>query len=406
MSASAFWTGDPRGGPAFRYPPAPPARSAVPAAVRASDDEHDLREILKRGLAIPRSLAAADRLGANPHETYKQIAYESKTPQCDTHFAKSRPCPSNIWGVSDVYAVLDSAAADLSGSNPAKGIYRFNFNVTMSGSSHAIGFLRVLETVTEIEMGRTCMGTPVPLDIDATAPGLTLVADPGPVDPRLSTDPVAGLLSPLGSCGRITVLLAEVSSQCFLDYKGRQHHFECEGELVGTAGQPATRMELTPVDSRFIFTQPIDSIHGLTLQFFSPDWPVAFNPDVIPNIVLTVDGLGNVIVNVPSSLPCGNPIDLTTFLVPGDHVHLDGVNITTPGAPAALSSYLTRPAGLFVGATVTALTFGLDPAVGTGLGATTLASSTPITLRIEKNRLRMPLRFRTVIPELTNYISP
>lgn len=346
----------------------------------------------------------------NTHELLKSIAFGSYNPACDDHFEKPRPCPNEVYGISDQYAVMDSrlAARPLQVNN---GRFRFEFAVQGTSRDQVVGISDLVNTVIQIQVYPFCIAAPLLVDVDRNPfpSAMTLAPNTGAVDPRQS-DPVEGLNSQLAHCARVTLFIQELGRQCHQDVEGRRHHFEFTASVVGTVGEPGTRMMLTPVNDIFTFTEPIQDIHGLTMQFLTPDEELRLPPDEIRGVSFATNAFGFIEVTVPDRLPDGGAIDMTTLVLPGDRIYFDNVSFDVSVFPSAraLSDYLTSSDGLFVGNGPTATTFTLDPNVTpTGIGVnTSLPSSTTPALRIAKNRMRAPFRFRRIVDRLTNYIAP
>jgi hypothetical protein len=347
-------------------------------------------------------------------EVLKAIAFDSKNPRCDSHFEKSRPCPTDVYGVSDQFLVLDSAQAVHPGLWNV-GQYKFNFAPQRAAGDQVVGIRDVIETTIQLAVAPFCIPLPLLVDVDEAGPTLTLTPNPGATDPRANSDPVDGARSQLAHCSRVTLYFPELGEQSFFDFKSRRHHFEFDATVVGTVGQAGARMKLTPVSdlsSVYTFTDPIRDIHGLTAQFYSPDQPLRLPPDEIHGVTLVTTGASVLQIVAPATRSDGVALSFSDLLEPGDRVYLDNVTIDPTVATTnarELSAYLNKPDGLFVGAvgTITATTFLPDPNIDPGLGASvSVTSTTPIRLRIAKNRLRIPLRCRCVKPRLTNYIVP
>lgn len=411
------------GGGAEGYSAGPYASSVwgAPAGLRAPtrgvrfEDDVDVQELLKNearqdGRHHERGTLVED---VDPREILKAIAFDSKNPRCDSHFEKSRPCPTDVYGLSDQFLVLDSAQA----VHPGKwntGRYQFNFAPQRASGAQVVGIRDVIETAIQIAVAPFCIPLPVLVDPDEVSPTLTLTPNPAVPDVRADDDPIGGARSQLIHGSRVTLYFPELGEQSFFDFKDRRHHFEFDATLVGTVGSPGAKMKLTPVSdlsSVFTFTDPIKDIHGLTAQFFSPDQPLRLPPDEIHGITLVTTATNELQIVGTGTRSDGVALDFTALLVAGDRIFLDNVTIDPTVATTnarELSAYLTKPDGLFVGTTgLTATAFRLDPDIVPGLGASvTVTSTTPIRLRIAKNRLRIPLRCRCVKPRLTNYISP
>lgn len=345
------------------------------------------------------------------HEALKANVFGARNPRCDDHFEKSRPCPGGVYGVSDHHLVLDSAlVADGYPGDRERGVYRFNFMVQGDGRPGVVATWSEIVTVTQIQVFPFCLALPELLDLPTSFSGLTLTSNPGSDDPRADTDPVGGLRSQVSpNCGRVVMELVELGSQSVHDYRGR-HHFEFTSELLGDPASPGARMRLTPVMDTYTFTEPIKDIHGLTLRFRASEKELRFPLDRIEGVRLQTGGAGQLLVLAPATVMSSGPIDFSQLLLPGDRVYLEGVDINPDDftSAASLTAYLNRPEGLFVGANVNTSDFDLDPSVNpAGLGANAaIASRSPLTLRIAKNRMRVPLRVRGVVDRLTNYIAP
>lgn len=340
------------------------------------------------------------------HEIMKREIFKDPSGKCGDHFEKSFPCPSDPYGVSDHYVVLDSLLAIM--ANPYEGKYQFNITPQQKGQRKKLGMKNKMEQVYQIQLWEGYMPLPLLLeDIDVAAHNsLTLTANAGVSDPRTSTNPITGQLSQLAHGARVRLHLTTVGEQSHFDFHSR-HHFDFVAELEGTVGEPNARMKLTPINQLYTFTEPIKAIAELGLQFYGPDEPLRFPPDEISGVTLSTDAGSDILVTVPESFN-DRAVDLTTLVVPGDRIFLEGVDITVAGnLRRDISDYLNSLDGLFVGATITATTLELDPQINPGLGAgTTLTSSTTITLRIAKNRMVIPMRSRGLVSKFTNLIAP
>lgn len=356
------------------------------------------------------------------HELLKTIAFKARSSACDEHFEKSRPCPSEVHGVSDQYVILDSVLSACPSSSAAKGVYKFNFAVQHDSGEQFVGVRDTMDTIIQIQTFPFCMALPLTVDPDVPtgSANLTTAINPGPTDPRGLGNPVTGSLSQLAHCPRVTLYFNELGLQSHADFKRRRHHFEYTATVEGTVGNAGARMLLTPVNNIFVFTEPIQDISALTCQFYGPDEPLRFPQDVIKGVTLATRAGGDIEIIGPATLEDGTALDFTSLLVPGDRIFLDNVNLSTSTAgpadiaPAAVNdvpaieNYLGKADGLFVGANITADRFDLDPApTPTNIAVSTaIIESTTITLRIAKNRMRAPFRLRRVVKRLTNYISP
>lgn len=332
-------------------------------------------------------------------ELLKLEAFGSAAADCDNHFEKNRPCPDEVWGVSDQYLMLDTYAK-LETSEPDKGRYSWNFQVQGVSTSQNAGMRDVADTVIEAEIGEFC--TPLPPDIpytDNPAPGTTfpalpiLTPNPGPPY-AVPANPLDGVMSQIAYCGAITVEMMEIGLQSVSDIGGVRHHFV----LALTPASSGDRLHATPQAGfeTYIFTDPIQDVHGLTLAFRNPDYAVAFPRDVYPNVGAVVAAGQLLQFNAPGH-----------NLVAGDRVFFQSFASASP----TINNWVNRTQGQVVGAGVVAgVSFRLDPDVdvtplGLAVGAT-IPVTQPTTLRIAKNRMRIPLRLRRVVSRLTNYITP
>lgn len=362
-------------------------------------------------------------------ELMKREVFAERNPRCDDHFDKSRPCAADEYGVSDLYAVLDSWL--MSGAPSWRdGKYPFTFMVQGASGNGNIGLVDTANTVTQIQVLEGFMPLPELVDVDAGAEAgaFILVPDPGAADPRGFNPLVANTQLPYG--GRITMQLEELSRQSFTDRRGRRHHIEFNTELVRDPGGPNAMMRITPVvpeDGIFTFTHPITDITRLTVQFLNPDEPLRLPADTVRGMRFEVSPgganlppLGTLIVTGPQQTGDGSPLDFGSLLMPGDRIYFEGVEFDRTAAPIAASGmpigqlelYLNRPDGLFAGdfmkySNLNSNQFTLDPMVsGIAVAPGPLALRSVPVLRIAKNRVRVSLRIRRVIKGITNYIAP
>ena len=354
-----------------------------------------------------RRRAAGEEELVDPHEIMKREMFRDPGGKCGDHFDKSFPCPGDPYGVSDQYVVIDSLLAEQ--AEPYAGKFGFNINREQMGQRKKLGVKNKMEQVFQIQLWEGYMPLPLILDdIDVTShASLTLSDNAGVSDPRTSTNPITGQLSQLAHGARVRLHLTTVGEQGHFDFRSRRHHFEFTAEIDGAVGDPNARMKLTPVNSLYTFTEPIKDVAELGLQFYGPDEPLRFPPDEIRGVTLSTDAGSDILLTVPATVN-DRAVDLTSLLVPGDRIFLEGVDISVGGnARRDISDYLNSKDGLFVGSTITATTLELDPQVNPGLGAgATLTSSTTITLRIAKNRMLIPMRTRGLVQKFTNLIAP
>lgn len=242
--------------------------------------------------------------------------------------------------------------------------------------------------------------------------------------------------------GRFTIQVREVGLQSISDVNGNRHNFEYDVEYRTDIGKSAATYQAKPLKemNTYIFTQPITSLQGISLVFRNPDIPIVFEPDVYRNVAFQInDGFINFI------LPNHN------FRV-GDRIYIQDF-VPWPGS-GNLNEIMNRPEGFVVanyddnivpGPPFPAVSnplehgsllqipnrFTTDPAISTNLLTTPAIPATipnpipppPVTIPptpynatvpyiavvsifVEKRRMRIPIRFRSVVPKITNRIVP
>jgi hypothetical protein len=378
-------------------------------------------------------------VGLDIHEILKREAFASREPACDDHFEKNRPCPTSVYGVSDQYIILDSFSK-LRASAVERGEFRWNFMVQGVTGDEVIGVKDKLDTVIEIQMGAFCVpnfpevpyvlqsvpATIIPGSTNALvlqqnnaaplAPTLVPNAAPYGQYPAAALTTGSTTVTPwinnpytqLPYCNRMTIQLREAGMQSYSDRNGARHHYEFTVGYLNFIGANPTHLQAMPLNGTrwdtFTFTDPLKDVHGLTLVFRNPDNPIAFQPDCLYDVELTIDGLNNLSVVAPGH-------DLSA----GDRVHIEAY----ASGNRELDTYINRPSGHVVngipgaplapGVLIPSSVFYLDPNVN--LAALTapvvpVGFSARATVCIAKRRLRIPIRVRGVVPRLTNYIAP
>ncbi len=351
------------------------------------------------------------------HELLKQMMFATSSPACDDHFEKNRPCPSTIYGVSDQYMVLDSFEK-LQESPVEVGEFQFNFMVQGVTRNQNIGVKETLNTVIGIQCYEFCIPV-LPIDNFDPATAVTLAPNLAvlglaangalPVPPALN--PISDARSQIPFCKRVTMYFKEIGLQSYSDTNNRRHHFEFRAEMADIAVRD--RVRLSPIDftsSYFLFTEPIQAIHGLTVAFYNPGEVLRFPPDILYMSSAASDA-GQLL-----EFSYHDPTNLIN-LAPGDRIYVKGFATGNP----VLDRWVTRPEGQLVGAggfllvppagpsDGTTVTFRLNPDVSVAAfypPGVPIPSTEQIDIYIAKNRLRIPLRFRKVVPKLTNYVSP
>jgi hypothetical protein len=356
------------------------------------------------------------------HEILKHDVFTAETPPCTDHFEKNRPCPSTVYGVSDQYMVLDSFEK-VATSQLARGELEFNFMVQGVTRDQVIGVKDLLDTIISIRVGSFTIPLP---PLDNFDPAEIVRLNPGFAQLGLTVNgpspaPGAAAVSPRSQIpfnGRVTMYLKEIGLQSVSDADDRRHHFEFDAEPVGAPAPPTypdgDRLRLTPLrgGTSFIFTDPIKDIHGLTVCFYNPGACIRLPPDTLNGVSATTDAAQQVQFTYVDS---SNLVNLT----PGDRIYVKGF---ATGTYPLLDSYIARPEGHLVGtagftmsgptAAGTTVTFRLNPDISTATLVPPLPADTPIAparhivIRIAKNRIRIPLRFRRIVGRLTNYIAP
>lgn len=349
-------------------------------------------------------------------------------------------------GISDHYMILDSYQK-LEDSHPERGEYKFHFNPRGATKDQAIGIrddiTRIIEmTVSKFTIPLTPLDIFDPTPVVAANPSLSILDLTS--NSTLSSDDISNINSRRQQYAyqRITMYMRDISAQSFIDNEDKHHHFEFDPTAIGhsSSGIHGNKLLLTPIDDNYVFTDPINHVHGMIVNFFNPDHELKMPPDVIYGVSLfAIDG-----VNAPfttSRVIQFRFIDPTGHLqlLVGDRIFFKGfesyynsvVGLTTTKVTQnhVLNRYINRPEGHIigedaVGSTISsgvvtptngAYTMYLNPIIKTtGLtgtdGSTTPAngeeiqSKTRVSMYIAKNRIRIPIRFRTLTKKYTNGI--
>ena len=237
---------------------------------------------------------------------------------------------------------------------------------------------------------------------------------------------------------RITMYMRDISAQSFIDNEDAHHHFEFEttgsghGSSAVTGHTNGNSILLTPIDDNYVFTDPINHVHGMVVNFFNPDYALKMPPDVIYGVSFyamdTTSFSSTNIIEIRFNEPTGQ----LTLLV-GDRIFFKGFEnyydekITQNHT---LNRYINRPEGHIIGSDpISTSTVGgivlstnntyklyLNPIIQTtsldgltGSGSTyvdgdEIKSKTRVNMYIAKNRIRIPIRFRTLTKKYTNGI--
>ena len=352
------------------------------------------------------------------HEILKHECFASSSSSCDDHFEKNRACPSAVYGVSDQYLILDSYEK-LQESRVDQGEYKFNFMVQGVTRDQNIGVKDKLNTIIGIQVCDFCIPL-LPFDdfdpasLTTLTPGLSVLSLAANGALPTDGDATTNSQSQTPFCSRVTLFLREIGLQSYSDADNRRHHFEFDATVARAAPQtgPRDRILLTPLDDceYYLFTDPIQDVHGLTICFFNPGNVIRFPPDCLYDTAARSDAAQLL------EFTYNDPTNLINLEV-DDRIFIRGF-VT---GNSILDSYVTRPEGQLVGAggftvipptgpgTGTTVIFRLNPDVSVAAffpANTPIVSAKQINVCIAKNRIRIPLRFRRVIGRLTNYIAP
>jgi len=373
------------------------------------------------------------------HELLKQEALNSPGPGVRGCERKYGHCKEKQYGISDQYIVLDSFTK-VRKSNISRGEYQWNFMVQGETDYNNLGVRDVIDNVIEIQIGtftipilpdvayelKASPGAPTGLDqlvlihnnTTAASGAPTLVPNAAPYGQYPPHTVLTGgaTASPwvhnpytqLAHNGNFTIQLREAGLQSYSDRNGR-HHFEY------TVSHPSdtnpNTLLATPISGSmwdtFTFSTPLSSVHGLTLIFRNPDNPIKFEPDCVYDVTIDTDGAIEpgpylrINVGADHNLAAGDRVYVTRFA----------------SGNAKLDAYMNRLDGHVIGGDPAApLAPGvivdgdyvwLDPAVSI-IDLTVTVPTLPqiVNLFIAKRRIRIPFRFRRLLPKLTNHISP
>lgn len=306
--------------------------------------------------------------------------YATPIPACNDHFEKNRPCPQGPFGATDQYVVLDSFNK-LDSSIPEQGIYRWNFNVQGPSTPDGdIGVRNAISNVIEMHIGEFCMPAVQPVPYDTSPPFLSQNTNVIPI-------------TQLPFCDTVTIEVTEIGLQSISDCNGKRHHFELRLEQIPNEGSrylavPKKRFEI------YIFTIPIMDLRTVTLVFKNPDININIPRDVFENVMARVDVGQQIQFLVP-----GNTLNI------GDRVFISGFSSTD----TTINNYINRCEGHVVGVNgfISGDVFRLNPDVSSAsLGLAvgdTIPNKSCLVIKIAKNRIRIPLRFRCVLDKVTQY---
>jgi hypothetical protein len=358
-------------------------------------------------------------------------------------------------GISDHYMILDSYQK-LEDSHPERGEYKFHFNPRGATKDQAIGIRDDITRIIEITIGKFT----IPLtklvsfdkDVlnaaDSSLSILDLTANSAAPTVDIST--ISDRTQQYAH-RRITMYMRDISAQSFIDNEDSRHHFEFEtsphGHTSGTGHAHGNSILLTPIDDNYVFTDPINHIHGMIINFFNPDYALKMPPDVIYNVTMysakpnaSISTSADNIVQIRFSDPTGQ-LDLLY----GDRIFfkgfesyynlVSGSTTTRTTQNHVLNRYINRPEGHIIGEDIVSTTSSivsgvvipvgnvyniyLNPNIKTSLldnfttsgsagsayeNGEEILSKTRVSMYIAKNRIRIPIRFRTLTKKYTNGI--
>jgi hypothetical protein len=341
---------------------------------------------------------------------------------------------NSILGISDQYVVLDSFQK-LRKSDTTRGELQFNFDSPGNTKDQMIGVSSKITRV--IEMQITKFTFPIlPADIfrasDIVATNSALTGYLADNDSSYSAPDIskpADQRQQFPFSKRVTMFVREIGQQSFSDNENKRHHIEFDISAHGatTGGSYGDRLLLTPVDDSYMFTDPINHVHGMTINFFNPDHPLRIPPDVIYNLTVYSRFINGSTDNADNCMQF-QFIDQTGLitLIKGDRIFIKGFSQTD--GVSFVNDYLNRPEGHIIGDDAVAGTNGptldstytgvgkrwkfcLDPYIKTSLlpgsleDGDVIESTTGIDMYIAKYRIRIPVRFRTLTNRFTNGIT-
>jgi len=354
-------------------------------------------------------------------------------------------------GISDHYMILDSYQK-LEDSHPERGEYKFNFNPRGGTRDQTIGIrddiTRMIEmTISKFTIPLTKLESFNSSTIVAAYPPLSVLGlAANPSEPSADISNVSSRHQQYAH-QRITMFMREISGQSFIDNEGARHHFEFDisaiGHINGSSGS-GDKLSLTPIDDNYVLTDPINHVHGMSINFYNPDYPLRMPPDVIYGVTLY-----SATPNAGTS-PTDNIIQFRFLestaqleLLYGDRIYFNGFEsyytlsstnekITQNNV---LNRYINRQEGHIIGEDIVSVTssivslvvtassnvyniylnpniktVNLDNFTSSGTVGTVYAngeeirSKTRVNMYIAKNRLRIPIRFRTLTKKYTNGI--
>jgi hypothetical protein len=361
---------------------------------------------------------------------------------CDNHFEKNKPCPYEMFGVSDQYLVLDSFHK-LRESRIDIGEFKWNVMVQGVTGDEVIGVRDEVENVIELQVGSFCLPIFDEVEYKLQNPPSTIPSGTNTLVLIHNNSNITGaptLIPNVGNYGqypkeiltppdtfvipwinnpytqipyhnRLTIQVKEAGLQSYSDGNGARHHFEFVVSYKPQINTNPNIMSANPISGdlwdTYIFTEPIKDLHGITLVFRNPDYPVKFKPDCLYNVKAVSDGaiLPGPFIRFDyqsHGLSMGDRIFISGFK--SGSINLDSyINRNDGHVASGDPSQLPIQPGVLI---PTANSFWLDPAVSiVDLQPIPILPQT-VTVCIAKRRIRIPVRIRKVVDKLTNYITP
>lgn len=187
------------------------------------------------------------------------------------------------------------------------------------------------------------------------------------------------------------------STQSVLAGNNKSYHFEFDVESVNSVA-----VKLVPVKDSYVLQRPLNSLDTITIRFMIP---LSFARIPIPQdviVVSTVNGSNPAQFTINGTYTTAILGSIGTPTAPGIAVSMTG--LVTPDA--TVNNTLGNSAGIYVTRIVNSTTFeisGVDLSDPTNFPV--LGPSYNANLFIFKNRIAFPMRFTSVSPQTTNYIS-
>ncbi len=191
------------------------------------------------------------------------------------------------------------------------------------------------------------------------------------------------------------------ASQSILGPKGNKFHFEFE--VQNPTGQAVL---LVPVNDTFYFRRPILSLTDLQLRFTIPPNTSSLSDFIrisIPNDVVSLQSLvtGGIGFNPIRFQIMG--LDTTAVLGLIGSLGSPGVAVFITGYASnstAVNTAVNNIQGIYATTVLSASTFEIA-----GIDATTVVGQFSAIMYIPKNRFAFPVRFTSVVNQITNYLD-